>query len=141
MKPPPCEIPSERAVSFTVEGVRAEMRQHVRTVADLAPEDSRKAALRFAANVLRLPFARVKAYFYDEVRNVPAHEADQIRAYVEAAEKLIEAKHQYEAIRREYLATAHPSLARFTPGELAGKTAATCEEASAVVKRAGRTAR
>lgn len=104
---------------FTADITRAELRQRVLDIAATAPEESRKAALRFTAGVLRLPYSRIKAWFYDEVRRVEAHEADQIRAYFEAATKLIEARAEYEAKRRSFLAT-HPALARFAPGPLEG---------------------
>jgi site-specific DNA-cytosine methylase len=93
--------------------VRTEMQQHVRAIAALAPEDSRKAALSFAANVLRMPFDRVRRLFYGQARRVEAHEADQIRAYVEAAHKLIEARAKYEADRAAFLATAGPIARRW----------------------------
>ena len=124
-------------MTITADATRAEIRQRVLDIAALAPEDSRKAALRFTASVLGLPFARVKRWYYDEVRRVEAHEADQIRAYFDAAQKLIQARADYEALRREYLATAHPSLARFAPGALDGKEAAPDEVAVAPRERAG----
>ncbi len=110
---------SERPeMSYSPEAVRSEMREHVRNIAALAPDDGRKDSLRFAASVLRIPFDRVRRLFYGEARRVEAHEADQIRAYVEAAHKLIEARAEYEAQRREFLATAHPTVARLAPGPL-----------------------
>jgi hypothetical protein len=110
------EITSEKSeMSFTAEAVRAEMRQHVSAIAALAPEDNRKAALTFAAKVLRLPFARVKCLFYGEARRIDAHEADQVRAYVQAAQQLIEARADYEAQRIAYLANAHPALVHLAP--------------------------
>ncbi len=105
-------------MSFTAEAVCAEMQGHVQRVAALAPEDSRKAALTFTARVLRLPIARVKALFYGEARRIEAHEADQIRAYVQAAEKLITARADYEALRQQYLA-ANSDADRAVPGPLA----------------------
>jgi hypothetical protein len=104
----------ERRMYFTAEGVRAELRQRVRDITALSPEDSRKAALRFTASVLKLPYSRVKRWYYDEVRRVEAHEADQIRAYFEAAHKLIEARAKYETERAEFL-TAHPALVKVAP--------------------------
>lgn len=102
-------------MTMSADATRADVRRCVLDIAALAPEESRKAALQFTASVLRLPFARVKRWYYDEVRRVEAHEADQIRAYFDAAQKLIQARADYEALRREYLATAHPSLVRFAP--------------------------
>jgi hypothetical protein len=110
--------PREEIVAFTAEATRSEMQAHVREIAALAPEDSRKAALRFTAMALRLPYDRVKRLFYGEARRIEAHEADQIRAYCDAAQELIEARQQYEALRREYVATAHPALARLAPRPL-----------------------
>lgn len=117
MRVGPNEKSSEASVSFTADAVRAEMLAHVQTIAGLAPEDSRKAALRFTARLLGLPFARVKAHYYGEARQVPAHEADQVRAYVAAAEKLIEARAKYEAERAAFC-EAHPALARLAPPAL-----------------------
>ena len=109
------ETPSEKSeMSFTAEAVRAEMRQHISAIAALAPGDSRKAALGFAAKVLRLPFGRVKCLFYGEARRIDAHEADQVRAYVQAAQQLIDKKADYERQRREFV-EAHPRLARLAP--------------------------
>lgn len=100
--------------------VRTEMQRHVRAITALAPEDSRKAAISFAANVLRMPFDRVRRLFYGQARRVEAHEADRIRAYVEAAHKLIEARAAYESLRAEYLAEAGPVMRRLAPPALEG---------------------
>lgn len=132
--------PKEHSVSqeFTADGVRAEMQQRVRRIAALSPEESRKAALSFTARVLNMPFDRVRRLFYGEARRVEAHEADQIRAYCHAAAKLIEARAAYETIRREYLATAHPSLADFVPAELPSlEDEARAQEAAASVAKTG----
>ena len=99
----------------------AEMRAHVRTITALAPEDGRKAALRFAAMVLRLPFYRVKKLYYGEARRVDAHEADRIRAYVDQAQDLIQKRAAYEAERLAFLKAAHPTLARLSPPSIGDK--------------------
>lgn len=104
-------------MAFTADATRAELREHVLHIAATAPEDGRKAALRFTASVLKLPYPRIKAWFYNEVRRVEAHEADQIRAYFDAATKLIEARAEYEEKRKSFLAE-HPRLARMVPGPL-----------------------
>jgi hypothetical protein len=108
-------------MSCAAEGVRVEMQERVRDVAALAAEDSRKAALVFAARVLGLPFDRVRRLFYGQARRIEAHEADQIRAYCEAATKLIEARADYEKQRREFLAEAHPGVLRLAPRWLVGE--------------------
>lgn len=105
-------------MSYTAEGIRCEMQEKVRDVVGLAADDSRKAALAFAARVLNLPFDRVRRLFYGQARRIEAHEADQIRAYVEAATKLIEARADYERQRRAFLAEAHPALVRLAPREI-----------------------
>lgn len=110
----------EKQMSFTFEAVRDEMRGHVRAVAALAQEDGCKSALSFASRVLGLPFWRVKKLYYGEANRIDAHEADQIRAYVQAAEKLIQARADYEAKRAQFLAEAHPALGRMVPPPLAG---------------------
>lgn len=97
--------------------VRDEMQQRVREVAALA-EGNRKAALAFAAKVLNMPFDRVRRLYYGQARRIDAHEADQIRAYITAAQKLIQARADYEAQRRDYLAHAHPALVCLAPREL-----------------------
>jgi hypothetical protein len=115
-------------MAHTAEAVRDEMRGHVRAVAELVPEESRKAALRFAANVLRLPYCRVKSLFYGEARRIDAHEADKIRAYVQAAAKLIQARADYEKQRAEFLAAGAP-LVRLAPRPLPRtETVAAAEE-------------
>lgn len=101
----------------TADIVHGELRGHVRSIVEIST-DSRKTALAFAAKVLGLPFSRVKKLYYGEPLAVRAHEADMIRAYVEAAHKLIETKEHYDALRRQYLAAAPPALARFAPRAL-----------------------
>ena len=120
-------------MSFTAEAVRDEMRQHVESVVALAPE-SRKAGLTLAAKILRLPIGRVRSLFYGEARRIDAHEADQIRAYVTAAQKLIQARADYEAKRIAYLANAHPALVRLAPRELVSDEVS--REAEEVARRA-----
>lgn len=113
-----CDFRSEMSdVAFTAEAVRDEMRQHVGSVVALAPE-SRKAGLTLAAKLLRLPVGRVRSLFYGEARRIDAHEADQVRAYVRAAQELIQARADVERQRDEFIAT-HPALARFAPPALA----------------------
>lgn len=104
-------------MSITAEAVRVEMQEHLKTVADLAPSTNRKAALAWASRAVGLPAGRVKSLFYGEARRVEAHEADQIRAYVEAAKTLLGARAQYEQKRRDFLRD-HPNLARLIPREV-----------------------
>ena len=118
--------------TFTADAVRKEMRGHVEAVASLAPNDSRKAALAFAAKLLRLPFGRARSLYYGEARRIDAHEADQIRAYVAAAQKLIQARADLEALRDEFVAHASPALACLAPRELAADEVS--REAEAVAK-------
>lgn len=130
-------------MAFAAEAVRDEMRQRVRDIAALSPEDSRKAALAFAAKVLRLPFSRVKCLFYGEARRIEAHEADQVRAYVAAAHKLIEARAEYETLRRQYVETASsqaPHLVGKAPRVLADDDLSQAAQATvaAPVKRGRR---
>lgn len=110
-----------REMSFTAEATRSEMRERVRSVVALSPEDGRKAALSFAAGVLGMPYARVRRLYYGDARRVEAHEADQIRAYCDAAQEIIEARQKYERERLEFLKTARPSLARLAPPALTDK--------------------
>lgn len=118
-------------MSFTFEAVRDEMRGHVKAVAALAAEDGRKPALAFAARVLGLPFSRVKKLFYGEAQRIDAHEADRIRAYVQAAEKLIQARAEYET-ERERFVRSHPRLAALAPPPL---DESPVPQADAVVRR------
>ena len=97
-------------MSFTAEATAVEIQQHVGTVVALAGNENRKAALRFAATVLKLPFSRVKCLFYGEARRIEAYEADRIRAYVYAASKLIQARAEYEKSRENFLATGIPPV-------------------------------
>lgn len=96
--------------------VRDEVQQRVREVVALA-DGNRKSAIAFAARVLNLPFDRVRRMYYGQARMIHAHEADQIRAYVTAAQELIEARAAYEAQRASFL-KSHPALARFAPRPL-----------------------
>lgn len=90
---------------MTPEAVRIEIQQHVRRIVGLFASDGRKLALQRAAHALQIPENRVKALFYGEARRIDAHEADNIRAYIKAAEKLIQARAQYEAQCREFVET------------------------------------
>lgn len=125
--------------AYTPEATRAEMQQRVKDVAAIAPEQGRKAALAYAARLLGLPAGRVKAIYYGEARRIDAHEADQIRAYYQAAQALIEARHDYETRRSNFLRD-HPRLAWIYPpalggGELSAEAAAAA--ASGLAKRHG----
>lgn len=104
-------------MAFTAEAVREEMQGHISSLVALVPEGSRKTALSYAARVLGLPFGRVRSLYYGEARRIDAHEADKVRAYVQAAQKLIDARADYERQRLDFLA-ANPALARFAPGPL-----------------------
>ena len=108
----------DREMSFSAEATRVEMRGHLRLIAGLAYEDSRKAALRFAASALRMPYDRVRKLYYGLAQRIEAHEADRIRAYVQQAEDLIRAREAYERQRQEFVANARPSLARLAPPPL-----------------------
>lgn len=109
------EKPSSDRRTFTRDASRDEMRSRLRLIVGLAPEHNRKAGIAFAAQVLRLPYGLCKRLLYGEVQTIEAHLADQIRAYCDAASKLIEARQRYEKSRAEFLATASPGLARLVP--------------------------
>lgn len=115
-------------MTFTFEATRDEMRGHVSAIVELAPGDSRKAAIAWAARVLALPFTRVRCLYYGNARRIDAHEADKIRAYVEQAQELIEARAEYEKLRGDFVA-AHPHLARLVPNSLARSETAAAAEA------------
>lgn len=125
------------AMPPTADIVHDEMRGHVRGIVDLST-DSRKAALAFAAKVLRLPFSRVKKLYYGEPLAVRAHEADQIRAFAEAASQLIKARAEYESKRAAFLAEAHPTLARLVPPPLVGEEVSEKVAESTVARERGR---
>jgi hypothetical protein len=128
------EIASKKSeMTFTAEAVRAEMRQHVSAIAALAPEDSRKAALTFAAKLLRLPVGRVKCLFYGEARRIDAHEADQVRAYVQAAQQLIDSRAAYEKQRAEFVAS-DLRLDRLVPRPLVSDEVSAAAEATIAQK-------
>lgn len=110
---PPSDFRSEKSdMAFTAEAVRDEMQRHVSAVASLVPDACRKSALQFAASALRMPYGRVRSMFYGEARRIDAHEADKIRAYVEAAHQLIEARAEYDRQRAAFVAEAHPAVLR-----------------------------
>lgn len=106
-------------MTFTAAATRAEMQQHVRSVASLAPSEGRKAAIAFAASILKLPYGRVRSLFYGLAGRIDAHEADQIRAYVKHAEQIIEARDKYEDERRQFLANIPSFMARLSAPSLA----------------------
>ena len=93
--------------------VRDDLFQKVRDVVSLS-DGNRKAAIAFAAKALNLPFDRVRRLYYGQARRIEAHEADQIRAYVAAAEKLIQARADYESQRQAFL-KYNPTLCRLVP--------------------------
>lgn len=97
--------------------VRHEMQERVREIAALA-DGNRKAAIAWAAKVLNLPFDRVRRLYYGQARRIEAHEADQIRAYVEQASALIQSRADFEAQRAAFIRN-RPALARLVPPALA----------------------
>lgn len=107
-----------RTMAFTSEADRTEMRDHVGAIVSLVPDRSRKAAIQFAAGLLRLPVGRVKSLFYGEARRIDAHEADQIRAYVQQAETLIRDRQDYENRLASFLSSAPRFVARLSPPSL-----------------------
>jgi hypothetical protein len=116
-------------MAFTAEVVREELQSHIKDLAQTSLEPSVKGKLRDLARHIGLSAGRVSKYFYGEVPTPPAHEADQIRAYYEAAIDLIEARKAYAA-RRESFLTNYPRLARLYPPAL--KDTALTNEAAAV---------
>lgn len=81
------------------------------------------------------PFASA---LYGEARRIDAHEADQVRAYVQAAQQLIDARADYERQRREFV-ESHPALARFAPSPIPRTQALEeAEEAVAAAVKRGR---
>lgn len=110
--------PERREMPFTAAAVAEELSAKVKDAVASEPEGSVKARLRAAARRIGLPIGRIQDYLYGEVRCPPAHEADRIRAYYKAAQKLLEARHAYEQRRQDILRN-NPNLARFVPGPLA----------------------
>lgn len=104
-------------MSFTAEAVRERLTEQVKEIVEVSPGNSVKERLRTAARYLGMPFSRVQDYLYGEVRLPPAHEADQIRAYYQAARELVEARNAYEERRSRFLRN-HPNFARFVPSAL-----------------------
>lgn len=132
---PPSNSEKSSEPAMTAEAVRDEMKGHIGSIVALVPEGSRKTALSYASRVLGLPFGRVRSLYYGEARRIDAHEADRVRAYVHAAHKLIEARAQYESLRRSYFdeVKAHPALSRSAPGPLVDDEVS--REAQAVVDK------
>lgn len=104
-------------MAFTAEAVSAELTASIKTLVEVEPGGTVKERTRSTARHLGMPFGRIRKYFYGEVVCPPAHEADQIRAYYNAAQELIEARKAYEKLRGDFLRD-NPSLARFAPGPL-----------------------
>jgi hypothetical protein len=115
-----CHFRCEKNIpmSFTASATKDEMQRHLRDVVALVPENNRKVALAFAASVLKLDFERARALYYGRARRIEAHEADQIRAYVQQAETLIKARQEYEQRRQEFLANAPRFMAVLAPPAL-----------------------
>lgn len=114
-----CEMahkPCERKHMSGAIATRDELFQRVREVVGLG-DGNRKAAIAWAAKVLDLPFDRVRRLYYGQARRIEAHEADQIRAYVEQASALIQSRAEFEALREAFIRN-RPSLARLVPPAL-----------------------
>jgi hypothetical protein len=79
------ENPSKRVENLskdamTAEAISTEMTQIVREAAGpRAQDDTIERQIDRASRYLGLPFRRARAYWYGEVRNIPAHEAEQLR--------------------------------------------------------------
>lgn len=126
-----------RKMPFTAAAVSEELTSAVKELVQAAPEPSTKARLRSVARHIGLPIGRVQDYLYGEVRCPPAHEADLIRAYYKAAEKLVKARRDYDQLRQRFL-SEHPSLARFAPRGLSEDTISAEAEAAATSELARR---
>jgi hypothetical protein len=124
-------------MTFTAAATRSELQHHVRSVAALAPDQGRKAAIAFAASILKLPYGRVRSLFYGLVAAPPAHEADQIRAYVKQAETLIQARQAYEQQRRDFLAGSTAIMGRLSPPSLEDAPAAAPEVEAPATQHGG----
>lgn len=122
---------------FSSEADRAEMQRHLKLIAGFSLADNRKAALRFAASVLKIPHDRVRRLYYGEARRIEAHEADRIRSCVETAQKVIDARAEYDAARKEYVAAVSggPQVAAQSVVGVAAETEAA---PAPVAKRAAR---
>lgn len=121
-------------MAFTAEAVRDELTGNVKALVDSAPGATVKERLRSAARYLGLPFSRVQDYWHGEVRRIEAHEADQIRAYYQAAQELIEARQAYDQLRRDFLQN-HPRLSRLVPGPLEADEVSAAAEAAFKLKK------
>jgi hypothetical protein len=104
-------------MQFTAAAVSEEMATRIRELTYTSPEPSVKGRLRDIARHIDMSTSRVEKYFYGLVPTPPAHEADQIRAYYEAAIELIEARKSYAAQRERFLRN-HSRLAWLYPPTL-----------------------
>lgn len=83
----------------TADTVREEMAGLVRRSAEpVQAGESIKALIRRSATRLGLTFGRAKRYWYSEIRTVPAHEADKIRA---RAARILRERKQVQAMDNE----------------------------------------
>jgi hypothetical protein len=96
----------EAPVTFTAEGVRAELTARIRETVKASPGDTVKARLRSAARMIGLPVGRIQDYWHGEVRRIEAHEADQIRhrAWIAKQQRIAKLEADYRELRRELLA-------------------------------------
>lgn len=108
----------------TAAAVRAEMTGKVRQLAGTSTETSVKGRLRALARHLGLSPGRIAKYWYGLIPCPPAHEADQIRAYYQAAQELIEARAAYEK-RRDNFVRDHRNLAFAVPSPIVDMALAT----------------
>lgn len=101
----------------TAAAIRAELTDKVHKLTHISTEPSVKGRLNALARHLKMPAGRVAKYWYGLIPCPPAHEADMIRAYYDAAQKLIQARQEYEDMRTDFLRN-YPSMARIAPGSL-----------------------
>ena len=94
------EIPEGTRMSdVTADTIREEMAGLVRRSAEpVQAGESIKALIRRSATRLGLSFGRAKRYWYSEIRTVPAHEADKIRA---RAARILRERKQVQAMDNE----------------------------------------
>ena len=88
-----------RMSDVTADTVREEMAGLVRRSAEpVQAGESIKALIRRSATRLGLTFGRAKRYWYSEIRTVPAHEADKIRA---RAARILRERKQVQSMDNE----------------------------------------
>jgi len=88
VRPRPIPRRREHFVEVSSTLIISTLTKQVRAIVGASPGTQVRGRIFAAAQILRLPQGRIKAWYYGEVRRVEVHEADQIRFVAESIKNL-----------------------------------------------------